>query len=200
MLFNSIDFAVFLPIVFVIYWFVLNDNIKAQNIFLILVSYVFYGWWDWRFLTLIFSSSLVDYCVGMYLSRAETNKKRRSLLLLSIFVNLGFLGFFKYYNFFINSFVETFTFLGFSMHAQGLQIILPVGISFYTQLFHRYIQEEIAAYRRYYIVFCFCIFFSSTGCRAYRTRIKSVDSISSKKSICIRKIGRRDAADPMGLI
>ena len=132
MLFNSIDFAVFLPIVFVIYWFVLNDNIKAQNIFLILVSYVFYGWWDWRFLTLIFSSSLVDYCVGMYLSRAETNKKRRSLLLLSIFVNLGFLGFFKYYNFFINSFVETFTFLGFSMHAQGLQIILPVGISFYT--------------------------------------------------------------------
>ena len=66
MLFNSIDFAVFLPIVFVIYWFVLNDNIKAQNIFLILVSYVFYGWWDWRFLTLIFSSSLVDYCVGMY--------------------------------------------------------------------------------------------------------------------------------------
>ena len=80
MLFNSIDFAVFLPIVFVIYWFVLNDNIKAQNIFLILVSYIFYGWWDWRFLTLIFSSSLVDYCVGMYLSRAETNKKRRSLL------------------------------------------------------------------------------------------------------------------------
>ena len=132
MLFNSIDFAVFLPIVFVIYWFVLNDNIKAQNIFLILVSYIFYGWWDWRFLTLIFSSSLVDYCVGMYLSRAETNKKRRSLLLLSIFVNLGFLGFFKYYNFFINSFIETFSFLGFSIQAQGLQIILPVGISFYT--------------------------------------------------------------------
>tara|TARA_R110002073_G_scaffold72537_1_gene177586 strand:- start:608658 stop:610094 length:1437 start_codon:yes stop_codon:yes gene_type:complete len=132
MLFNSIEFAIFLPIVFILYWFVANRNLKLQNILLVVASYVFYGWWDWRFLSLIVFSSLVDYFIGISLSKEERLKKRQLLLWLSIFVNLGFLGFFKYYNFFTESFAEAFTLLGKPIEASRLNIILPVGISFYT--------------------------------------------------------------------
>lgn len=100
MLFNSIDFAIFLPIVFLLYWFVANKNLKLQNFLLLVASYVFYAWWDWRFLSLIVFSSAVDYLVGIGLSKTEKKQNRKALLLLSIFVNLGFLGFFKYFNFF----------------------------------------------------------------------------------------------------
>ena len=132
MLFNSIDFAVFLPIVFVLYWFVFNKDLKYQNALIVVASYVFYGWWDWRFLSLILFSTLVDYTVGLALSKQEERKKRRLLLMVSIFVNLGFLGFFKYYNFFLDNFIEAFSFFGYKINAQGLDIVLPVGISFYT--------------------------------------------------------------------
>src|SRR5690554_407184 len=106
MLFNSIDFAIFLPIVFILYWYVTNRNLKLQNSLIILASYVFYGWWDWRFLTLIIFSTCVDYFVGVGLSKTEDQRKRKLLLLTSVFVNLGFLGFFKYYNFFLDSFED----------------------------------------------------------------------------------------------
>jgi len=132
MIFNSIDFAIFLPIVFLLYWFVTNKNLKVQNVLLLIASYIFYAWWDWRFLSLIVCSSLVDYFVGIGLSKTDEKRKRKLLLLTSIFVNLGFLGFFKYYNFFLENFVEAFSFLGHSINPQGLNIILPVGISFYT--------------------------------------------------------------------
>ncbi len=132
MLFNSIDFAIFLPIVFLIYWFVLNRNLKLQNLFLLSASYVFYGWWDWRFLSLIAFSSTVDYIVGRSLYNSVDGLKRKSLLLVSILVNLGFLAFFKYYNFFLQNFIEAFLLLGRPINPQGLNIILPVGISFYT--------------------------------------------------------------------
>ena len=132
MLFNSIDFAIFLPIVFILYWFVTNKNLKIQNVFLLLASYVFYGWWDWRFLSLIIISSGVDYLVGLGLSKQENQKKRLLLLLTSIFCNLGFLGFFKYYNFFIESFAEAFSLFGQHIEPSRLNIILPVGISFYN--------------------------------------------------------------------
>ncbi len=132
MFFNSIDFAIFLPIVFVLYWFVTNRNLKLQNALIVVVSYVFYGWWDWRFLSLLFFSTLVDYSVGVALSKEERIGRRKLFLLTSIFVNLGFLGFFKYYNFFIDNFISAFTFFGASMSPRSLQIILPVGISFYT--------------------------------------------------------------------
>jgi alginate O-acetyltransferase complex protein AlgI len=112
MLFNSIDFAVFLPIVFFLYWFVLNRNLKVQNIFLIYVSYIFYGWWDYRFLILIAISSFVDFLVGKALGNTNDIRKRKILLQLSIFVNLGLLGFFKYFNFFSENFSKAFTFLG----------------------------------------------------------------------------------------
>lgn len=132
MLFNSIEFAVFLPIVFILYWFVFNKKISSQNSLLVLASYVFYGWWDWRFLFLIVFSSLIDFILGIQLSKTERKPIRKSLLLISILVNIGFLGFFKYFNFFAESFANAFTFFGQHIEPTRLSIILPVGISFYT--------------------------------------------------------------------
>jgi alginate O-acetyltransferase complex protein AlgI len=132
MLFNSIDFAIFLPIVFILYWFGTNKNLKRQNFLIVASSYLFYGWWDWRFLFLILFSSLVDYFVGLGLLKQENLTKRKILLWTSILVNLGFLGFFKYYNFFLDNFMTAFSFFGTEIHANSLNIILPVGISFYT--------------------------------------------------------------------
>ena len=132
MLFNSLDFAIFLPVVFMLYWFITDRNLKAQNLLLVLASYFFYGWWDWRFLSLILFSTLVDYTVGLALAKQENHTKRRMLLWTSILVNLGFLGFFKYYNFFLDNFVSAFSFFGTEFQANSLNIILPVGISFYT--------------------------------------------------------------------
>ena len=132
MLFNSLDFAIFLPIVFILYWFVTNKNLKLQNFLIVAASYLFYGWWDWRFLSLIIFSTIVDYTIGLKINTQENQTKRKALLWASIAVNLGFLGFFKYYNFFLDNFVSAFSFFGTPINAQGLNIILPVGISFYT--------------------------------------------------------------------
>lgn len=132
MLFNSLDFAVFLPIVFILYWFVANKNLKLQNFLIVIASYTFYSWWDWRFLSLIIFSTIVDYSIGVLLSKEERVLKRKILLWTSIAVNLGFLGFFKYYNFFLDNFISAFSFFGMEINANSLNIILPVGISFYT--------------------------------------------------------------------
>ena len=132
MFFNSLDFAIFLPIVFIIYWFVCNNNLKSQNFLIVAASYVFYGWWDWRFLSLILFSTIVDYSVGRGLLKQENLTKRKVLLWISILVNLGFLGVFKYYNFFLDNFITAFSFFGTEIKANSLNIILPVGISFYT--------------------------------------------------------------------
>lgn len=145
MLFNSLDFALFLPVVFILYWFITNHNLKVQNILLVLASYFFYGWWDWRFLSLILFSTLVDYSVGIALSKENGLIKRKLLLWTSILVNLGFLGFFKYYNFFLDNFVAAFTFFGTEIQANSLNIILPVGISFYT---FQTLSYTIDVYRR----------------------------------------------------
>lgn len=132
MLFNSIEFAIFLPIIFLIYWYFANKNAKDQNTFLLLASYFFYGCWDWRFLSLIIFSSTIDFFIGIYLSKTNNNRARKLLLVTSIFVNLSLLGFFKYFNFFTQSFVDAFTFIGNPIEISRLNIILPVGISFYT--------------------------------------------------------------------
>jgi alginate O-acetyltransferase complex protein AlgI len=132
MLFNSVDFAVFLPLVFVLYWFFFQKNLAAQNTFLTIVSYVFYGWWDWRFLSLIIFSTLIDYTIGWQLAKRKSIRKRKLLLWTSIIINLGFLGFFKYFNFFLDNFVQAFSFFGQEISKSGLNIILPIGISFYT--------------------------------------------------------------------
>lgn len=133
MLFNSFEFAVFLPVVLGLYWYVFNRSRKAQNAFLVAASYFFYANWDWRFLSLIAISSAVDYCVGLGFSKTNDTTKRRLLLLASLSVNLGFLGFFKYFNFFAESFAQTFVLFGQPVaDAARLSIVLPVGISFYT--------------------------------------------------------------------
>lgn len=132
MLFNSIDFAIFLPIVFYLYWFLTNKNLKLQNFLIVAASYTFYGWWDWRFLSLILFSTILDYTVGLSLLKEEKKQKRMLLLWISIIINLGFLGCFKYYNFFLDNIVTAFSFLGFEINGTSLNIILPVGISFYT--------------------------------------------------------------------
>ncbi|MFT6814441.1 MAG: alginate O-acetyltransferase complex protein AlgI [Sphingobacteriales bacterium] len=132
MLFNSIEFALFLPLVFCLYWLLNKKNIRAQNILLLGASYFFYGWWDWRFLILIVISSVLDYGIGLALKTSTNESKRKALLGLSIAVNLGFLGFFKYFNFFSQSFADAYTLLGTSFNPLQLNIILPVGISFYT--------------------------------------------------------------------
>lgn len=145
MLFNSLDFAIFLPIVFFLYWFILKKNIRLQNLLIVLASYVFYGWWDWRFLTLIIFSTLVDYTVGIRLGTEEKALNRKALLWTSIVVNLGFLGFFKYFNFFVDNFTEAFSFFGQEISINSLNIILPVGISFYT---FQTLSYSIDVYRR----------------------------------------------------
>ena len=145
MLFNSIDFAIFLPIVFLLYWFVANHNLKLQNFLIVAASYLFYGWWDWRFLSLILFSTVVDYTIGQKLRAEEGQTKRKILLWTSIIVNLGFLGFFKYYNFFLDNFVTAFSFFGAEIRANSLNIILPVGISFYT---FQTLSYTIDVYRR----------------------------------------------------
>jgi alginate O-acetyltransferase complex protein AlgI len=175
MLFNSFSFLVFLPVVFLLYWFVFKKNLNLQNAFLLVASYAFYGWWDWRFLGLIFASSAVDYYCGIKLSTVDSrlstavsgsfkNDKlkrgplntdlptkqlssvdrglltkikslltgRKLYLTISIAFNLGLLGFFKYFNFFIESATDFSNLLGFQAHTSTLSLILPVGISFYT--------------------------------------------------------------------
>ena len=131
MLFNSLSFAIFLPIVFAIYWG-LKKNLRGQNILLLLSSYLFYGWWDARFLTLIIASTVVDFVLGRSLASTGSASKRKWLLAASMIFNLGLLGVFKYYNFFIENFALLTQSVGIHTSPTLLSIALPVGISFYT--------------------------------------------------------------------
>ena len=131
MLFNSPEYALFLPLVVLLYWG-LAASWRAQNLLILIASYVFYGWWDWRFLGLLFATSFIDYFVGLSIARASTQRTKRFILAASLAANLGTLGFFKYYNFFIGSLIEAFHSIGIEAHAPTLQVILPVGVSFYT--------------------------------------------------------------------
>ncbi len=132
MLFNTLDFACFLPIVFILYWFAAKGNVKWQNVLLLIASYFFYACWDWRFLFLLIFSTLLDYYTGIKMADAKTLPIKRFWFWLSICVNLGFLGVFKYYNFFADSLAESLSLLGLQTNFWSLQVILPVGISFYT--------------------------------------------------------------------
>ena len=133
MLFNSLEFFVFLPIFFYLYWFVFNKKLSQQNTLLLIFSYFFYGYWDPRFLSLIFLSTLWDFFLGIEIHKSSSLKLRKRLLFLSIFLNLSLLGFFKYFNFFIENAQSLLLSLGFQVeNTWTLNIILPVGISFYT--------------------------------------------------------------------
>ena len=146
MLFNSFAFAVFLPLVFILYWSFFNrKNVKLRNLFLLVASYVFYGWWDWRFLSLVIISSLMDFLIAIKIDSIHKKeadclvdeqiilkKQRRWYLILSVAVNIGILGFFKYFNFFADSLAALLSAFGISLSNVTAEIILPVGISFYT--------------------------------------------------------------------
>lgn len=132
MFFNSLHFAVFLPIIFILYWFVFNKNKSWQNSLLIVASYYFYACWDWRFLFLLVFSTLLDYFSGIQIEKSKSVKESKFWFWLSIIINLGFLGIFKYYNFFATSFTELINGFGFQVNPVLIKVILPVGISFYT--------------------------------------------------------------------
>lgn len=132
MLFNSISFALFLPIVFFFYWFVTNKNLKLQNLLLLVASYYFYACWDWRFMFLLMFSTFLDYYTGLKIEESKNQNLRKFWLWLSVGINLGFLGFFKYYNFFAENFAEMLQNFGLHVNPWTLKVILPVGISFYT--------------------------------------------------------------------
>ncbi|WP_313000618.1 MBOAT family O-acyltransferase [Chryseobacterium gleum] len=132
MLFNSIGFLIFLPIVFILYWFVFRKKYQHQNLMLLVASFYFYACWDWRFLFLLMFSIGLDFVSGLQIEKSKTKKEATFWLTLSIVINLGFLGFFKYYNFFAESFADLLSGFGFTVNVWLLNIVLPVGISFYT--------------------------------------------------------------------
>ena len=132
MLFNSLDFALFLPIVFIIYWALSKTKLAYQNFFVLCASFLFYGWWDWRFLCLIALSIVVDYFIAKAIDKQENKTKRKQILFVSIFVNIGLLFAFKYFNFFLDNISDVCSILGVEISLKSLNIILPVGISFYT--------------------------------------------------------------------
>lgn len=141
MLFNSIEFLIFLATVFCLYWFVIYRNHRTQNILLLVSSYFFYGWWDWRFLFLLFSLSVINYLIGIRIDKDETGKARNIWLALGLLVNLGVLSIFKYFNFFIDSFIDLISLFGYDLSRSTTRIILPLGISFYTFLSLSYILD-----------------------------------------------------------
>ena len=131
MLFNSVEFLLFLPCVFVLYWFVFNRYLHLQNSLLLIASYFFYGWWSWKFMLLLLGSTILDYAYGFGVASSD-HRKSRFFLWMSVLNNVGILAIFKYYNFFITQIEESFSLLGVHFSPTLLQIGLPVGISFYT--------------------------------------------------------------------
>ncbi len=132
MIFNSVIFLIFLPIVFSIYWLLSKKSLKIQNTYLLIISYFFYGCWDWRFLFLIAASSLIDFWVAKKIKASQKKNTKKVFVGISLVMNIGLLGFFKYFNFFADSLVDLFNLVGFHADYTTLHIILPVGISFYT--------------------------------------------------------------------
>lgn len=150
MLFNSLNFAIFFPIVFILYWFVTNRNLKLQNTLLLVSSCFFYACWDWRFLFLLLISIGLVYYPGKLMNSTKSKNQRKLWLWISIIFSIGFLGVFKYYNFFISSFSDLLSHFGLHANLSSLNVILPVGISFYTfhglsyiiDLYYKKIDEE----------------------------------------------------------
>jgi len=139
MSFNSIAFAIFLPVLFLVYWIISGRDLKTQNILLLIASYFFYGWWNWRFLFLLLFLSTANYIIGIAIDKNDLQKRRKIWLFTGLFINLGVLGFFKYFNFFIDSFVDVISLAGYDLPKSSIKIILPLGISFYVFLSLSYI-------------------------------------------------------------
>ncbi len=141
MLFTTIDFLVFLFIVFIFYWLVISKFLKLQNIFVLTASYLFYGWWDWKFLFLLLSISLVNYFIALFIQKNNNNKKRKFYFLIGLIINIGTLILFKYFNFFIDGFARIISVLSLNLNLRSINLILPLGISFYIFLSISYIAD-----------------------------------------------------------
>ena len=163
MLFNSIEFILFLPAVFILFWFAFKQSLKLQNLLLIGASYLFYGWWDWRFLGLIIISSILDYLLSQGIDNADSQSRKKQLLWVSVLVNLGILGFFKYFNFFVDSAADMLNLFGMEADFITLNVLLPVGISFYTFQTLSYTIDvyrgEIKAEKELFAFFAYVAFF-----------------------------------------
>lgn len=154
MLFNSFAFLLFLPIVFLLYWYVFSRSIRLRNLFVVSVSYLFYGWWDWRFLSLIAFTTLCSWLSGLLIRKKRSvcdmgdtvsDHYCRGVMIINIVLNLAILAYFKYANFFIDNFIDLFGLFGITLHRSSLNVVLPVGISFYT---FQALSYTIDVYRR----------------------------------------------------
>lgn len=163
MLFTSITFALFLFIVFILYWFVFNRKLRGQNIFLLVCSYIFYGSWDWRFLFLLFFISVSNYIIAIQIQKKDQKQIRKLLFITSLIINIGTLIIFKYFNFFIHGLIQLLSLFGMKANLQTLNIILPIGISFYIFLSLSYIidvyQNKVKAVRNIFDVLLTLSFF-----------------------------------------
>jgi D-alanyl-lipoteichoic acid acyltransferase DltB (MBOAT superfamily) len=203
MLFNSIAYLVFVPVVFMLYWFVCK-GLKVQNMLVIGASYVFYGWWDWRFLSLLVLTSLSSYWSGLLLSRYEGVRKRRLVCVANIVLNLGILCVFKYYNFFAESLSELCGSLGYEVDAVTLEVVLPVGISFYTFQALSYTidvyRRQITATHEMASFFAYISILSADDGRSDRTGDEPVAAVLCQPSIRLRGGDRGVETDPVGLV
>ncbi len=199
MLFNSFEFVLFLPISFLLYWFVFKKHLKAQNFFLLAISYVFYGWWDWRFLSLIAFSSLVDFIAGQQIEKSRTKVRKKLFLWISICTNLGFLGFFKYFNFFAESFADMINMMGMQANPWSLNVILPVGISFYTFQTMSYTidvyREQMKAEKDPVSFFAYVSFFPQLVAGPIERAVNLLPQFKIKREFCYEQ-----GADGMRLI
>lgn len=163
MIFNSIEFIIFFVLFFILYWFLFKNKLKSQNLFLLAGSYLFYAYWNWRFLSLIILSSLVGFYMGKLINNSPDPKKKKLFLSVGLIQGVGTLFFLKYYNFFISSLIDMFSQFGIELHLHSLRIILPIGISFYTFKIISYLidiyKEKIEATDSWITFFCYVSFF-----------------------------------------
>jgi alginate O-acetyltransferase complex protein AlgI len=165
MIFNSVTFLVFFTTFFLLYWLLANRNIKLQNILLLIGSYIFYGWADWRFLSLIIAVSLINFCLGRSIEKSSNPKIRQLLLYIGLIQGIGGLAFFKYYNFFVTSINDSFQILSIHINLQTLNLIVPIGISFFTFRTISYLLDiskgKIVAAKDWLVFFNYVSFFPS---------------------------------------
>lgn len=163
MIISSVTFLIFFVLLFILYWFVLNKNLKSQNILLLAGSYTFYGWTDWRLLSFLIGVSALNFFLGIYIGKTKNLLHKRMLLYVGLIQGIGGLIFFKYFNFFISSFYEAFQILNFDIKLQTLNIILPLGISFFTFKIISYILDvekgKIEATKDWIVFFNYVSFF-----------------------------------------
>src|SRR5688500_10617033 len=131
MVFNSIAFAVFFGLFFLLYWFVFNRNLKYQNLFLLTAGYIFYAWWDWRFLSILIGTSFINYILGISIEKAQNPRHKKTLVSVGVLFSIGVLVVFKYFNFFVTSFIDALSTLHIALNLQTLNIIIPLGLSYY---------------------------------------------------------------------